>query len=834
MANFLIAPFAAVDTDGVKVTAYRLHWSNSFLGVNMPGFLTDLAFAIYVLIASPAVWLLGLLFDPDWWLGPLAKLYDELTAPLYAVVPPMLFAAAMMSLMLAGLLFVKSETDTFGSLAINRIAAGFGMMILIGVIAANPMRLLIKVMTFSSDLIRSVLSKGPNAASMKSVLVDSAIRTPAQMTNYGQALSDACSTEWSMAQANGRALEAGQCYAAGSDAADASTVIGTTGMVFVVGLPLLLFAGLTAWKFFLHMTLCALTLLTAPWQIGAAIPKRRGFVIVSGIVARFLAHLIVAVMIAWLAALLPTLTSELTVSIASRGEAEAGAALVLQALGFAVSWLLILKLANNHSFVVRMLRADPSQTLEATIGAKPAAALTKGGHAISDALIQRPYNMARSAYMGITGRFGNGLGADGYDEEGRARGPRPWADEAKNRKAFDARSVLMRASQRAIAAPRWQDAIGQAKASVVGDIFGYWWHSRRRDEDGEFEPQTVGAGEEQADRQRTASSTYRYAYRRQAGEEPTAARSTGREQGRHRPEAGSASPAGYPMIGVGGTGSDRGFGGAGGPGPADGPDGGRGPSGPSGPGGGPGGRGGGPTAPPPPNGGAGPAGPSGGPAPSGGGGRSDSAGLPAVARSDEGLSVRGNILADPELGRVAKHVGATFTPATSATPIVPAPPLPVFRTITGKPVEGVTPRPNGAIRPVAFNPPLTITPDTESSDGAEEPEKWSDRPFDPSAGLREGSNVHPGSFHAPLPDVLAGAQREVDFRKLRALGSRRGAPVIIRRDPDDPLIRMWFSNDPAHPVKATGAGFGDRARPRPRPDLAKSGGPASRQWGVGP
>lgn len=80
----------------------------------------------------------------------------------------------------------------------------------------------------------------------------------------------------------------------------------------------------------------------------------------------------------------------------------------------------------------------------------------------------------------------------------------------------------------------------------------------------------------------------------------------------------------------------------------------------------------------------------------------------------------------------------------------------------------------------------------------------------PASGLHAGQNVHPGSFHAPMPDFLAAEQLEADLEEATTTLAAAGKLVRVSLPANDSRLALRLTTDPdRRVVPVSGLGFGD-------------------------
>lgn len=391
MATFLDL-FTADDSDGAPASSYQLHYLGSAMSNHdswIFGMATAMVYAAFKAVAVVANGLMGLVLSSASWLDPLSELYQQITAPLYAVVPP--WAIACMGLGIVAVSAMRSRpaattSGLFNSETLDRIGVALALVMGVVVLTHDPFMLITRTMElangFSVSIAAAVTGSGADTTlTAGQALVDNSIRTPTLALNYGAAFNDSCSAAWSTAMMSGQELSAASgCFAEGQNRAGPDTLFTALLMLIFPALPMLVFAAVAAWKYVLHLSLSVLSVVATAWVAAAAVPRRRGFESLSEMFARAVGHLVMAVVTSMVAVGLPAMVSGFASNVLGLLNIEnaAGQAFALMiglGIGFAVAAWAIVKITAKTGALVRLLKADANITLEKTLGIAPAASM---------------------------------------------------------------------------------------------------------------------------------------------------------------------------------------------------------------------------------------------------------------------------------------------------------------------------------------------------------------------------------------------------------------------------------------------------------------------------
>lgn len=807
MASFLDL-FTAVDSDGVSASRYRLHYQGSqFQNQDswIFGMATELIYVGFQLLIIPANALLGLVFSSGSWLGPLSRGYQQVMAPIFAVVPPWAIACFGMGIVALSLLMSRPTATTskiFNSAALNRIGTALAMVVVVLVVTHDPFALMAKVLelanSFAVDLAAAVTGSSHNTTlSAGQALVDSSARTPTIALNYGREFSAECSTKWSEAMLAGEALsENSGCFVKGQNTAGADTIGTALVMLILPALPMLFFSVIAAWKYLLHLTMAVLNVLALGWIAAGSVHRRRGFDYISKTIARAGAHLVMVVITSMVAVALPTLCAGLAVDLlglVSTPQAQAFALMVSLGIGFAISTWAIIRITSNSGLLARALHADAAATLEHTLGihAKPPQKLALAAHKFNP--LATPKDDAAGKASGKTSELSADPVAATSSREVEGATPNrsigvnavnnqaSGADEEATRQLMAPAVSVAEAAAEPAAAPveltshldptqlaanrTWQQSADDSGQSVA-DTSGYYFDLARI---GVHSGSVGAAGVPVA---------------------PVAPGVAGISSGDN---SGSALDLGASRLaqlvapgGVSANGSRT------------------------------------------------------------GGLREESALAPQTRRppDDSGdvpaaAPVDGNVYGDPALDSAARRVGATFT--AGGTPPAGRRLMPWIRGFTKS-----APAKRAAFTPpeVQYAPPLTVAAasaptDTESTvdeltgsggegDSSKDQQWWNrlsrlrrrrtakdvtspqSEAELPLSGIAAGVNKHPGSYCAASADFLATDALQVQMDEIVAALAATGKRVSFVLSPADLRVGVQLSSDPKERVKSRGVnGFGD-------------------------
>lgn len=386
MASFLNL-FPATDPAGASAAKYRLHFmGNMYLHQDswIFGMMAELLFTVYQVIAVPASALLGLVFSSGTWLQPLSDQYERFFGPLYEVFPPWAIACVGLAIVVVSMLNsrVTSTKDSgiFTPEAMNRLGVALAMVVLVAVLASNPVAVIMRVLEWDTALASDFATKVTRTGSggvieTGQALVDQSIRTPAIALNYGREFSAECKQLWSESMMRGQELSVDSgCFVDGQNKAGPDTVITAFIMWFLPALPMLAFAVIAAWKYVVHISMSVLSAVSLAWVAALKVHHRRGFERVAETFGRMGAHMLMFVIVSAVTVALPATCSGIAMQVikpVTDPEAQSALIMVTLGIGFLASTWVILKVTSNHGALVRVLKADANLTLESTLGVKP-------------------------------------------------------------------------------------------------------------------------------------------------------------------------------------------------------------------------------------------------------------------------------------------------------------------------------------------------------------------------------------------------------------------------------------------------------------------------------
>lgn len=786
--------FTAADGAGVSAARYRLHFLGSMVQGQESfifGLLTQIPYAIYLLFSVIANSLMGAVLSSAAWMEPLSEFYTKLTAPIYAVVPPVWIA--ILGIALVGYQLFRAKTTATNAKAgngdtLNRLGSGLALTVLIVVLTHNPAAIVMRVMElangFSVGLAQAVDGAAPGSAmEIGQVLVNGSIRNPTIALNYGAEFSQRCLELWSQAQANGQALSVDTgCFVEGQNAASVMTLVTAIVMIVLPALPMLVFAVVASWKYFLHLTLSVLCFLGIAWVAAVHVHKRRGFDQLSKTLGYAVAHMVMAVITSVAAVALPVILAGLFTALVT-GILQAGpdvqvfVSMVGLGVSFIVAGYALIALTANTGILARALRANADTTFDHLFSKSsgPGKAKIALGEKLS--LNQDVWKAARKKFgedkdaanarvealkKKLDAQDGGALnaagGGSGDTKKSTSGGTVSGEVSAEDEAAIEelmAPAVAVAEATAADAAAQpdatYADpvgaadtAAGQADSAAAGDVinndgdsYGYYTDTQ----------QLLSASGPDRDEVATGPGA--------PGDGPT-----------------NTAAAADVVPGAGGT---RNAGAA--------------PGGPARPG-------------------------------------SPLAAIPQrslVADAEAGVPpVRGNVFVEPELDVIGREHGATWV--IGKIPVVGKVLTAGFqrfsRTSRDTPFD-----PNG-VPAIAQAPPLQVrienerddaTADTtaDAGDSGNAQQQWNrlrrargkvfgarrrparpaDREATPS-GVRPGANEHPSGYHAPMSDFLASAALEVEMEQLQLLNAAKGKRARVTLDPADTRLSVRMSSDP--------------------------------------
>lgn len=365
MADNLAGWSNLTDSAGRKVREYKLTldeggFTDVMLKVQAVG--VELVWQVFVLVSTLAATLLGIIGNPSW-LDGLDRTYQSITSKMFAFANPLVIAVASFSILLLWIFLdkTKSTSSRIESNDMNRIGAAIAMMVCIGALAANPFALL----KFALSLVQAGVEElaGGSVQNYNVFSVDSMIRTPTLIINYGSAVSDTCAELWSR---QGTLPDNGSCFDANADQPSAMMLILS---VLALGMAVcaLAFALVSVWKFLKHMTMTVLGFVSIPWVAAISMARRRQFDQIGAVFAVAVGNLFMVFIIQVIALGGPALLSELMSTWGASGNG------VLQMLVMSFLYLLLtgvmVSATRKNSALVRALKADTSLAMRTYFGA---------------------------------------------------------------------------------------------------------------------------------------------------------------------------------------------------------------------------------------------------------------------------------------------------------------------------------------------------------------------------------------------------------------------------------------------------------------------------------
>ena len=372
--------FNVIDSDGVSAARYRLHFLGSALGHTESwifGMLTELVYMLFQVVAVLANSLLGAVLNSSSWLDMLGGLYQKLTAPLFAVFPP--WSVACVALALVAFSEFRTRVQEFHKTkTLDRMSGALAMTATVLVLTHDPFSLMAKLLElangFSVGLAGAVTRGGPGHGTLTNgqALVDASIRTPTIALNYGTGMSASCTTQWSQAMQESRALaESSGCYSSNANEATPGSLGTAVLMLILPAVPMLVFAGIAAWKYFAHLTQSVWWLMSTGWVAAINIYGKHGFEKLVVVFAKCGAHLLMAVITSMLAVALPSAVAGLGMEVlnhwVTNPQAQAFGLMVALGVGFAVSAWAIVQVTGKNHLLVRALHADLEPGLDSLL-----------------------------------------------------------------------------------------------------------------------------------------------------------------------------------------------------------------------------------------------------------------------------------------------------------------------------------------------------------------------------------------------------------------------------------------------------------------------------------
>lgn len=779
MASFLDL-FPAVDSFGTRAARYKLYFLGSPYAHQESwffGLLTGLLYVGYKFATVTANGLLGLVLSSGSWLEPLSQAYQRVTAPLYEFAPPWVIACAGMAIVGFSTMVSRPKTTAGGFLdseSLNRIGTGLAMMAVVIVLTHNPFAAIMKVLETANGLSVSgsaVITRTTNDTTITAgqALVDNSILTPTIAVNYSGEFTEDCKAQFSRAMQEGHALaESSGCYAQNQNAAGPDTVGTAFVMLFLPALPMLVFAIIGAWKYVLHLTMSVICAVATAWVAASSVHKRRGFERLSETFARAGSHLIMAVITSVIAVGLPSLVSGLAtqmLGLSSDTDTQVFVLMISMGIGFMISTYAVYRITSKHGALVRILKADANTTLNRTLG-----------------IDTRPLQLEINRFNPFSRRYGEKAPASALAAPGAVLASDPLAVEGKE----GAGTVKRQTSAQDAADVEQLLAPAESVAAADGE-------PDTRDRAHVALPAPAPENLDSRSWQQTLI--------------PNPA-----------PEAQLVDVFGFfvPKSDIPDARSDQDN-----------------ESEPS-------------------------SAPSGSPAEVSVPERTSASETPEVAGSEDTqlaaqqrvsadqsshtpiIPVSGNLFVDPALDEAARSASATFAVAEQ-WPVARRLGSVLRRFRTQDPIDPVpfsTPSvEHGAVlnvltteeTPLQLNIASSPVPAADSHEGSDQ-QRWNLRsrlairrkqaeaPVTspdisavlPPSGISAGRNVHPGSFHAPMPDMLATAQLEADMEEAATTLAAAGKLVRVSLPDNDSRLALRLTTDPdRRVVPVAGLGFGD-------------------------
>lgn len=779
MASFLDL-FPAIDSFGARAARYKLYYLGGYAHLEswIFGMLTGLLYVGYKYATVTANGLLGLVLSSGSWLEPLSQAYQRVTAPLYAFAPPWAIACGGMAIVGFSVMLSRPKTTAggfFDSASLNRIHTGLAMMVMVIILTHDPFAAIMKVLEAANSLSVSGSAALTHSANDTTItagqsLVDNSIRTPTIALNYGGEFSDDCKAQFSKAMQEGHALsESSGCFVQGQNVASPDTAGTALVMLFLPALPMLVFAVIGAWKYVLHLTMSVMCAVALAWVAASSVHKRRGFEQLSDTFARAGAHLLMAVITSVVAVGLPSLVSGLAtklLGLSTDADLQVFVLMVSMGIGFMVSTYVIYRITSKHGALVRILKADANTTLNRTLG-----------------IDTRPLQLEINRLNPFSKRFGEKEAASALAAPSTVLASNPLAVEGKE----GAAAVKRQPSAKDAADVEQLLAPAESVAAAAGE-------PDTREPVHVVLPQIVSRNAD--------SRAWQQALSPNPGAEPQPADVFGyfasppQDTDLRRIEEGAPDHASAPRTSTAPAEADRPL----------------------------------VSSEPATVGAAGP--------------EQTHLAAPRTAPAEQVadtqiVPVQGNLFADPALNEAARNAAATF--AAADKPLAAKRLGSVLRRFkTQEPIDPVpfsTPSvEHGAALSILTEQEMTPANTSTASEAAvdgnagSDQQRWNLRnrlgmrgkqqeppvtspevePELPASGLHAGQNVHPGSFHAPMPDFLAAEQLEADMEEAATTLAASGKLVRVSLPANDSRLALRLTTDPdRRVVPVSGLGFGD-------------------------
>lgn len=356
--NLVVSWSDAVDSGGRHIYDYKLKFQSGILDwwskICAEG--AEFIWNIFMFFSAISVSLLKIVEDPKWMEG-IDRSYTKLTSGLYAHLNPLYFAAIGLIILLLFVFLdgVKTNNARIDKNDLNRIGVGFGIAFGVAFLAVHPLYLVTKALSAVHTLVNAVTGTASETSRVYSV--DSMIRQPTLIINYGGAVSEECADKWSR---TGELTSASGCLDAGADTATVQTVI-LACISCTLSVAVLIFAALAAYKYAKHLLITVVGFVILPWVGAESIFRRRQFDHMGQTLAVAGGNLIMVIVVQGITVIFPTIVTSI---MGDWGQSKWA---IPQMIGLVIMYVIltiVLHVATKTtSPLVKALRASTDQAM---------------------------------------------------------------------------------------------------------------------------------------------------------------------------------------------------------------------------------------------------------------------------------------------------------------------------------------------------------------------------------------------------------------------------------------------------------------------------------------
>lgn len=469
MANILTNWSNLTDSVGRKINEYTLSLNRGGIIDWMPkmyAFGVDLGWNVFMTLVALAATFLSWVGNPSW-LDWLDETYRNLTENMFSIINPLVLATLGFALLMFFILLdsVKSNTTTFDKNDYNRIAAGFSIMVCIGVLVANPFAILKAALSVVHAGVATIA--GETVTNYSVFSVDAMIRQPTLIITYNSSVDEKCADLWSTV---GSLPDDGSCFPVGGNTPSAITMVLVVLSLFMA-VCAGFFAAVAVWKYLKHLTVAVLGFVSLPWVAAVSMFRRRQFDQLGSVAAVAGGNMLMVFIVQIIALGGPALVSELM-----SGWGQGGAA-VLQLFAMAITYMvlsgIIVAATRRNGAIVRALRADTSTALRTYMGS-PGAGINMGGSTSLRQTWHEVRGKGANIYRQLQGKSAevNKKEKDGVDQLDKVQQTSQVPDPTFSRTEAIVREFIPTNAVTRFAIAKWDKRKGRGGRKGVGVIEG--------------------------------------------------------------------------------------------------------------------------------------------------------------------------------------------------------------------------------------------------------------------------------------------------------------------------------------------------------------------------